>query len=93
MLEAAEIGVERVQRHLHGIEREAGIQHRKMNLGILMPGEPDEANFPVFLSFFQSLGCTALADEEFGIVIKGHTVDLPQIKAVGLQSAQGFFEH
>ena len=47
LLEAVEVGIHHVQRHLHGVEAEtvaAGdLEHLQMDLGALVPGEADDS--------------------------------------------------
>jgi hypothetical protein len=64
-----------------------------MNFRILVAGESDEADFALFLRFLERLGGAIFSDEEVRIVIESHPVDLPEVKMIGLQAAQGFFEH
>ena len=60
---AGEGGVEGVERHLHGVEGESGLEHTEMHIRILMAGESDEADFAVFLGFFEGFCCAAFANE------------------------------
>ena len=59
-----------------------------MNLGILVTGESEETHFAIFLGFFQGFGCAVFTDEEFGVVIESHSVNLPEVEMIGLQTAQ-----
>ena len=91
--ELVEVGIEGVQRHLHGVEGEAGVEHGEMDLGVLVAGESDEADLALLLGFQQRFGGAAGADEEVGIVGETDAVDLPEVDVVGLQPAQALFEH
>ena len=91
--EAAEGGVETVERHLHGVEREVCGEHAQMDAGIFVAGEADEADFALFLRFGEGFGGAAGGEDQFGIVVVDDFVDLPEIEMIGLQAAQGFFEH
>src|ERR1700722_9653101 len=64
-----------------------------MNFWILMASESYEADLAIFLSLLQRFSGAVLADEEFRVVIERHAVDLPEIEMIGLQAAEGFFEH
>ncbi len=93
LLEAAEIRIEGIERHLDGVERKTCFQHGEMNFWILMTSEPYEADLAVFLSLLQRFGGAVPTDEKFRVIIEGHAVDLPEIEMIGLQAAEGFFEH
>src|ERR1700683_1248234 len=64
-----------------------------MNLRILVASESDEADLAILLGFFERFGCAVGTNKQVGIVVESHAVNLPQIEVIGLQAAQGFFEH
>src|SRR5579862_9771900 len=86
-------GVERIQRHLHRIERKARPQHLQMDLGRLVAGEANEAHLALLFRLRQRLGRASRADKKLRIIIEPDAVNLPEVQVVGLQSAQGFLEH
>ena len=64
--EAAEGGVETIQRHLHGVERKVVREHSQMNAGILVTCESDEANLALLLCLDECFGCTVGAKIKSG---------------------------
>src|ERR1700722_7402990 len=46
---AAEVRIERVKGHLHGVEGKAGVQHGQMDFRILMTGKSNEPDLAIFL--------------------------------------------
>ena len=56
-----------------------------MNLGTVVPGESYEANFAVFLGFFQRFRSPIRTNEKLWIVVEGHAMNLPEIQMIGLQ--------
>ena len=93
MLETAERGVERIQRHLHGIEWESMRKHFQMDRGIFVPGETNETNLALLLSFLQGLNYPAGPENKIGIVVVNHFVDLPNVEVIGFQTPQRLFQH
>ncbi len=91
--EAAELPVERVQRHLHGIERKSGGEHPPMNFGVLMACKSYKPDFAFLLGLRQRFRRAIRPDEQLRIVIEAYAVYLPQIQMVRLQTAQRFLQH
>jgi hypothetical protein len=90
---SGEAGVEGVQRHLNRVEFESRVQHCEVNHRVLMSSEADKTHLAVFLCFCQGLGRAVGADEQFGIVLECHSVNLPEIEMIRLQASQRFFQH
>jgi hypothetical protein len=61
-------------------------------LALWWPVNP-EANFAVFLGFFQRFSSPIGANKKLWIIIEGHAVNLPEIQVIGLKSPQRFFQH
>src|ERR1039458_7412958 len=64
LLEAVEVRVKGIQRHLHGVKWKAGVQHGEMDLGVLVAGKAGEANLSFFFGAGQGFGCASRTDEE-----------------------------
>jgi hypothetical protein len=84
--------VETIERHLHGVERIIVREHLQMNSRILVSGKADKADFALLLGVGESLGDTARGEDEFRVVIVDNLVNLPDIKMIGFQAAQGVFQ-
>src|SRR5438105_15891649 len=67
--------------------------HLQVNRRIFMPGEAHKANLALFLGLLQRFRSSALANEKIRIIFKRHAVDLPKVEMIGLEPAQGLFEH
>jgi hypothetical protein len=93
LFEAKEIRVERIERHLYGIEREAGIQHRQVNIRVLMAGEAKKPYLAIPLRLERSLRRTAETDKQIGIVLEADAVNLSKIEIVRMQTAQALVKH
>src|SRR6267143_5568035 len=62
-----------------------------MDVGTLVPGEPDVADFPRFLRFERRFHCSARCKNAVRIVHANNFVKLQEIDAIGLQSAERLF--
>ena len=56
LFETSKSGVERVERHLNGVERKVVRKHFQMDRRIFVSGESDEANFAFLFGFHQRFG-------------------------------------
>ena len=64
-----------------------------MNVRVLVAGESNEPYLALFLGFAQGFCRPIWANEQLGIVVEANTVDLPEIKMVGLQTVQRLLQH
>src|SRR6266849_1396095 len=64
-----------------------------MDFEVLVPGKTDETYLAVLLGFGKSLSRAIGANEQLRIIVEGHAVDLPEIKMIGLQAMERFFQH
>ena len=92
-LEAAIAVVERVQRHLYGVEGKSAIEHCEMDGGIFVPRETNEANFALLLGCGERLEHAIRRIAFFRIVVVHHLVNLPYIEVIGLQASQRLLQH
>ena len=67
---------------------EGGVQHFEVNLRALVSGETDVADFAFLFGFENRLHPALGGEDEFGIVVADHFVELQEIDGVGLQAAQ-----
>jgi hypothetical protein len=92
MLEAPEVGVHHVERHLDGIEVDAmrprGVEHPEMHVGVLVPGEPDVPDLARLLRLRHRLVCAAVREDAIRVLEADHLVVLQQIEVVGLQAPE-----
>ena len=70
LLKAEERTIEGVERHLHGIEVKARVQHFQVDGGILMASEADEPYLALFLRLLERFGRAIRADEQIGVILK-----------------------
>src|SRR5580765_437121 len=95
-LETIEVGVHHVQRHLHGVEREAvsegGLQHLQMDVGALVAGESNVAQLALFLRFDNGFHTTAFRENAGRIRIADDLVKLQKVHVIGLQPAKRLFD-
>src|ERR1700693_3706788 len=76
-LEAAESRVQAIERHLHGVERDALGKTLKMNIRLFMSGETEKPLFALLLAFEQSLPGAIRSKDKVRIVFVDHLVYLP----------------
>src|SRR6267143_1444772 len=62
-----------------------------MDVGTLVPGEPDVADFPRFLRFERRFHCSARCKNAVRIVHANNFVKLQEVDAIGLKPAERFF--
>ena len=90
LLEAVEMRVHHVERHLHGVEGELvgerGLEHLEMNVGAFVAGESDITHFPLLLGFEHGFHSAAAREDAVGIGIANYFVELQQINTVSLQA-------
>src|ERR1700742_3414645 len=91
--EAEKVRVERIQRHLHRIERKSSVDHLHVDGRILMARKTREADFPLFLRFAQSFGRAVWPNEELGVVVPTDSVYLPEVQMISLKPSQRLLEH
>jgi hypothetical protein len=77
LLKAEKVCVERIQRHLHRVERKACIEHRQVDVRILVAGEAHKPDLALLFGFRQRFGCTAGPNKQLRIVIEADTMNLP----------------
>ena len=92
MLEAAEVAVQDVQGHLHGGPVVGLGQHLEVNLRVLVPGEPEEADLALLLGLEGVLECSSRLEDPLGVVVVVDLVELPEVEVIGLEPAQAVFE-
>src|SRR5258708_8668282 len=85
--------IECVQWHLNRIERKSRIQHSQMHHWVLVSGESHKSRLAILLCFGQRLRRSIWPNEELRVILESHSVNLPQIEMVGLQTPQRLFEH
>ena len=87
-IQAAELRVENVQRHLRRIEMEVVrrrlLQHAQMHHRILVPCKSDEANLSGLFGRDGSFERAALTEDAVRIVESQNLVELEQIDVIGL---------
>jgi len=64
-----------------------------MHIRVFMAREADEAYFALFLRFEQRLCSATGSNEQFRIILKDDTVNLPEIEVVGLKTTQRLLQH
>ena len=87
LLEAAEAGVEPVQRQLAAVEREVVRQHLEVDGRILVTGEADVAHLALRARLLERLDDAAAREVALGLVVVDALVNLPQVEVVGLAAA------
>src|SRR5207248_8894113 len=84
-LEAAEVRIHHVERHLHGVEMEVvlsgEVKHAQVNRRILVACETDETDVARFLSFHHRFDCTAFSEDALRVFDADDFLDLHQIDA------------
>jgi len=70
LLKAEERPIEGVERHLHGIEVKARVQHFQVNSRILVASEADEPYLALFLRLLERFGRAIRTDEQIGVILK-----------------------
>src|SRR5205085_101812 len=65
----------------------------QVKLWVLVPREAHETGFALLLGSAQRFENAALGVCQFRVVVKGHGVNLPQVKVVGLEPAQRLLQH
>ena len=92
LLEAAVVRVHHVERHLHGVEGElvlvGGLEHREVDVGILVTGEADEAQLACLLGLHERLDAAARGEGARGIGRADHLVDLHEVDVVHAEPLQ-----
>ena len=87
-LEAPVVNVEHVDGHLHGVEMEPvrarHVEHVAVDVGILVPGESDEAELSGLARRHERLDRASLGEAPLRIVLADDLVDLDEIDEVGL---------
>ena len=86
VLEAFEMGIKYIQRHLDGIPGIAVGQHFEMKDGILMAGESDEAYLALFFGEVGRFDAAAGGEDHFRILVVDDFMELPQIDHIGTQA-------
>src|SRR5258708_889135 len=85
-LEAVEMVIHHVKRHLHGIKCELmsrrGSQHLQMDIGTLVTSKPDVPDFSGFSGFQRSLQSASGSKDTVGVVITNNLVKLQEIDPV-----------
>ncbi len=96
LFEAVVVRVHDVERHLHGVEREfvseGGLEHLQVNVGALVAGESDVADFALLLRFEHCFHAAAFGKDAIGIGVANDFMKLQKVNVIGLQTAQGFFQ-
>jgi hypothetical protein len=91
-LEAPEVCVHHVERHLDRVEAEAvrlrGVEHPVVHRRILVAGEADEADLARLARGGERLDRAALGEDAVGILEPDRLVDLHQVDVVGAESAE-----
>src|SRR5882724_8471996 len=64
-----------------------------MHQGVLVSGESHKSRLAILLCFDQRLRRSIWPNEELGVIVENHPVNLPQIKMVRLQTPKRLFEH
>ena len=89
LLEAAEVRVHDVERHLHGVEAEAvlgrHLEHAQVDQRIFVAGEADEADLARLLRRQHGLHGAALGEDAVGVFQADDLVELHEVDDVGLQ--------
>ena len=89
LLEAAEVRIHHVERHLHRVEREALLarhfEHVEMDVRILVPGEADVAELARLPRLEQRSVGALLVEDPVGILEADDLVMLHEIDAIGLE--------
>src|SRR4029077_5452672 len=92
LFEAVEVRVHHVQRHLHGIEREAvsksGLQHLQVDVGTFVASKSDVAQLALLLRFEDGFHPTAFGENAGSIGVANDLVKLHKIYMIGLQAAE-----
>src|SRR5437588_12752062 len=63
-----------------------------MNVGTLMPSEPDEAHLALLFGFEDRFHAASLRENAIRIGVANHFMELQQIDVISLQATQRFFE-
>src|SRR5215471_2331702 len=91
-LEALEVPVQRIDRHLHGVEPDtmgAGdLEHVEVDVRALVAGESDEADLAGLAGSVHRLPGTSRGEYPFRVVSTDDLVKLHQIEVVGPESAE-----
>ena len=66
---------------MYGVPIEADVEHAEMDLGALVSGEADEADFAFLLGFAHGFGGASGANKERGVVVEAASVDLAEVEA------------
>src|SRR5213076_453758 len=89
-LEAAEVRIHHVERHLHAVEVEfvlsGEVEHTQVNERVLVACETDIADLAGFLSFHHRFDCTAFSEDAIRVFEADDFVELHQVDAVSLQA-------
>jgi hypothetical protein len=96
VFEAAKVCVHDVQRHLDGVEVEVvfggSFEHAKVDRGIFVAGETDEAAFASLFRFLQCFNGATVGEGTVGVFEPDDFVKLPEVEVIGLEAAEGFIE-
>ena len=96
LLEAVEMRVHDVERHLHGVEAEAvpvgRLEHVAMDRRALVAGEADVADLALLARPQHGLQRAAWREHALGIVHADDLVELQQVDVIGLQALQRFLD-
>src|SRR5256886_5705988 len=89
-LEAAEVRIHHVERHLHGVEVEfvlsGEVEHTQVDRWILVACETDIADLAGFLSFHHRFECPTFSEDAIRVFETDDFVELHQVDAVSLQA-------
>ena len=86
-------GVERVQGHLHRVERITEIEHLQVKSGVFVPGEANESRLPLLLGLIKRLEHATFGVSKLRVVVVDDSMNLPEIEMIGAEPAQRLFEH
>src|ERR1035437_9386023 len=94
--EAAEAGVEQIERHLTTVEMElvfgGDVQHPVVDDGVFVAGEADVADLAGFLCLLEGFDGPAVGEAAVGILHAQVLVDLHEVDVVGLQPLERFVD-
>src|SRR5205809_6324729 len=86
-------GGERVEGHLHRIERVAELEHLYMKSRILVAGKSNESHLPLFFCLIERFEHTAFGVSELRVVVVDDSMDLAKVEVIGAEPTQRLFEH
>ena len=91
--ETSEVVIERIERHLHGVEAVAHRQHPHVDRGILVAGEAHEAHLPLLPGPIERFEDAAAGIGQSRVIVEGDAVHLPEIQMIRAQPPQRFVQH